>query len=102
MIDVTEILTLIIRLIFAVVAAFVIPWIESKVSAEKLTKAKNLVKIAVQAAEMLYDAGDGVSKKRYVLDYIHMEFSRLHLEFDGDTINNMIESAVLELGSKLG
>jgi len=101
MIDITMILVIIVQLIAATALTFLIPWLKAKFSSEQLNKAKNLVKIAVQAAEMIYGSGMGEKKKAYVEEYIIPEFNKAKLTFDYDTINNMIESSVLELGSKL-
>lgn len=101
MTDITLILSIIVNLIAATAITFLIPWLKAKFSAEQLNKAKNLIKIAVQAAEMLFGSGTGDVKKKYVEDYILPQFAKAGLTFDADTINNMIESAVLELGSKI-
>lgn len=94
MIDLTTILSALITLICALISAFLIPYIKSKVSAEKLETIKAWVKVAVQAAEMLYrETGTGAQKKSYVIEYLNSK----GYDLDTDTLNNLIESAVLEL-----
>lgn len=94
MIDLTSLFEAIITLIFALISAFLIPYIKSKVSAEKFETIKKWVTVAVQAAEMLYhESGMGEQKKAYVIEYLN---SRGY-DLDTDTLNNLIESAVLEL-----
>ena len=97
MIDLTSLFEAIITLIVALISAFLIPYIKSKVSAEKLETIKKWVKVAVQAAEMLYrDSGMGEQKKAYVIEFLNSK----GYDLDTDTLSNLIESAVLELNNK--
>ena len=97
MIDLTSLFEAIITLIVALISAFLIPYIKSKVSAEKFETLKSWVKVAVQAAEMLYrESGMGEQKKAYVIEYLNAK----GYDLDTDTLNNLIESAVLELENK--
>lgn len=92
--DLTNLFEAIIALIVAIITTFLIPWLKTKVSAEKLLELQKWVTIAVQAAEMMYtDSGMGDLKKRYVEEFLISKGFKL----DYDTLNNLIESAVLEL-----
>ena len=51
----------------------------------------------VKAAEQLYNANDGAEKKAYVLHYL----AERGIKFDSDTVDKMIESAVLTLHHEL-
>ncbi len=94
MTDLTNIASAIITLIVAVITTFLIPYLKAKVDVEKFAKIKNLVKVAVKAAEMIYKGtGRGTEKKAYVLKYLKENGYTLDL----DSIDNLIESAVLEL-----
>lgn len=94
MIDVTPIINAIIALIAAVITVFIIPWIKSKVEAEKLSKIMSWVKIAVDAAEQIYrESGMGEMKKQYVLDFLEDK----GFTADPNSIDAMIEAAVLSL-----
>lgn len=96
--DLTKIVSLVITLIFTLISTFVVPYIKEKISAEKLDQIKAWVKIAVQAAEMIYkESGMGSKKKEYVLEFL----SDKGINIDYDSINNLIESAVLELKLEL-
>ena len=55
MTDLTNIASAIITLIVAVITTFLIPYLKAKVDAEKFAKIKNWVKVAVEAAEMIYN-----------------------------------------------
>ena len=75
-------------------AAFLIPYIKTKVTAEQLETIKFWVNIAVEAAEMIYvGTGRGEEKKAYVVEFLNSK--GFHL--DTAEIDNIIEAAVLEL-----
>lgn len=95
--DYTQIISAIIALISAMVSAFLIPWLKSKIDAETLKKVSTYVDIAVSAAEQLYTAVDGDAKKAYVLKYL----ADNGIRFDAETIDNLIEAAVLKLHHEL-
>ena len=88
----------IITLLTAIITIFVIPWIRSKISAEELAEIIKWVKIAVQAAEMIYkESGMGPQKKKYVETFL----ADLGINYDEKQIDSLIESAVLELKKEL-
>lgn len=94
MIDLTPIANSIIALIAALISAFLIPYIKRKISAEKLAEVQEWVTVAVRAAEMIYTGtGRGAEKKQYVLEFLAEKGYTL----DIDSIENLIESAVLDL-----
>ena len=55
------------------------------------------MEIAVKAAEQLYNANEGRGEKAYVLHYL----AERGIKFDSDTVDKMIESAVLTLHHEL-
>jgi len=88
----------IITVLVAVMTMFVIPWIKSKMSAEDLAEVLKWVKIAVQAAEMIYkESGMGTAKKAYVEAFLKAN----GIDYDAEKIDALIESAVLELKKEL-
>lgn len=96
MVDITNIVSAVITLIVALVTTFLIPWLKEKFDNEKLANIKAWVKVAVQAAEIIYEGtGKGAEKKAYVLQYLESKGFKL----DTATIENLIESAVLELNT---
>lgn len=94
MIDLTPVVNAIIALIAAAISVFLIPWIKEKIEAEKLEQIMGWVTIAVEAAEQIYrESGMGAKKKAYVLDFL----AKKGITLDVDSIDAMIESAVLDL-----
>ena len=94
MIDITEVIKYAFLLIFAVCSAFLIPYLKAKLGDENFATLKNWVKIAVQAAEMIFkESKMEEQKKEYVLEFLKTKGYKV----DTEAINNLIESAVLDL-----
>jgi len=98
MTNITEIVELIFRLAVVLTTTFLIPYFRSKTTAEQQQKVRLYVKMAVQAAELMYnDHGAGAQKKQYVINYLAEKGYALN----GDELDVYIESAVLELKRSL-
>lgn len=95
--DYTQIISAVIVLISALVSAFLIPWLKTKIDANKLQTIKTYVEIGVKAAEQLYAATDGEEKKAYVINFL----AEHGIRFDVSTIDQLIEAAVLQLHHEL-
>ena len=95
--DYTQIISAVIALISALVSAFLIPWLKTKIDANKLQTIKTYVEIGVKAAEQLYAATDGEEKKAYVISFL----AEHGIRFDVSTIDQLIEAAVLQLHHEL-
>ena len=95
--DYTQIISAIIALISALVSAFLIPWIKTKIDADKLQTIRTYVEIGVKAAEQLYDATDGAAKKAYVISFL----AEKGITFDSEVIDKLIEATVLQLHHEL-
>ncbi|WP_339060106.1 phage holin, LLH family [Tepidibacillus marianensis] len=99
MIDITPIVNAVIAIIAAVITAFLVPWIKSKTTEQQRKEIGAWVKIAVAAAEQLYEGqGRGAEKKAYVLEFL----AKNGLTVDMDAIDTMIEAAVQQLNSSAG
>lgn len=91
---IVRISTIIISLIGAIITYIVVPYIRSKTSAEQRQNIYNLVRITVQAAEQMYDAGlITIPKKEYVVNYLQSK----GINLSEDDLDVMIEAAVREL-----
>ena len=95
--DYTQIISAVIALISALVSAFLIPWLKTKIDANKLQTINTYVEIGVKAAEQLYAATDGEEKKAYVINFL----AEHGIRFDVSTIDQLIEAAVLQLHHEL-
>lgn len=94
MIDFTPVLQAIVGLCAAIITTFVVPYIKSKTTLEQQTQINEWIKIAVSAAEQVYDGpGQGDKKKAYVLTWL----AGHGIAVDEDKLDAMIEAAVYEL-----
>ena len=81
-------------LLAAIFTTVVIPYIKSKTTAQQQAEINAWVKIAVSAAEQIYNgSGRGPEKKAYVLEWLKQR------GIDEAKLDAMIESAVYELKS---
>lgn len=94
MVDLTQVVVAILTLIVSMVSAFLVPYLKTKIGAEKLENIRFWVNIAVEAAEQIYTgSGRGKEKKEYVLKFLQSKGFTLNAE----EIENIIEAAVLNL-----
>ena len=93
-IDLTQIVVALIGVLAAVVTKFVIPYIISKIGAEKRQEVAFWTKLAVEAAEKIFkEHGMGAEKKAYVISFLEEKGFKLNEK----AIDIAIESAVLEM-----
>lgn len=100
--DITAILELIIKLIFAAITIFLLPklkaLISEKVAESDQRKIIRWVELAVQAAEEAERSGliDKKAKYTYALDFLE----KRGVTFDPDTMQALIDSSCWELFNK--
>lgn len=96
MTDITPIVIAFVSMVFAIIGIFLIPFVKSKVGEEKFKDISKWVKIAVNAAEQIYnESGMGEVKKEYVLEFL----KKRGITMDIDSIDALIESEVYKLNS---
>ena len=96
--DITEIVTLVMRLAVVLITTFLVPWIKKRVDAEKLLEVRKWTMIAVEAAEMIYNGMDmGETKKAFVEEFLN----RKGFNLSTDEVDKLIEAAVLEMNNAL-
>lgn len=94
MIDLTQIVIAILTLAISLITAYLIPYLRTKVGAERLETIRFWVGVAVDAAEMIYvGTGRGAEKKEYVTQFLNSKGFSLDIA----EVENLIEAAVLEL-----
>lgn len=97
MTNITPVVEAVLALVAAVITCFLVPYIKSKYGAEKLEEIQKWVRIAVEAAEQIFvGTGLGKQKKAYVEEFLASKGFTL----DSDSIDKMIEAAVLALNGK--
>ena len=98
MFDITPIVEAVFAVLLAVVTCIFVPYIKEKTTEEQQQKINGWIKIAVRAAELIFaGSGRGAEKKQYVLGFLETKGFKL----DENSVDAMIEAAVLELNSGL-
>ena len=96
-IDLTGIVSAVLALLAALITYRLVPYIKSKTNEKEFNEIQMWVKIAVEAAEMIFkETGMGAEKKQYVVDFLEQHGYTI----DFDELDNMIEAAVLELNNE--
>lgn len=91
----TQICLAVISIISALITAFVIPYIKSKVSKEKIEQIDYYTKIAVKCAEQIYGQEEWQEKKQYVMEYVRkMCLEVLNIEITYDQLDTIVEGIV--------
>lgn len=94
MIDITPIVNAFITLIGLLLTTFLIPWIRTKISNEKLKEIQKWTSVGVKAAEMIYtESGMGDAKKKYVRKFLESKGYKLDIE----TVDALIEATVRDM-----
>ena len=92
--DITTIIGAVITLLFAIIAAVLIPYIRGRTTAAQQATILMWVGIAVRAAEQIYNAaGMGEIKKKFVQAFL----AKRNLKCDLVVIDAVIESEVTKL-----
>lgn len=97
-VDITQIIMGLITLLIGLAEAFLIPWIKTKISNEKLAKIVDTIDIFVAAAEQIAarDGYDGKWKKQHVIELLEKNGYTVD-----QTIDEFIEAAVIRLHNEL-
>lgn len=93
--DITIIIEIAVTVISAVLTGFLIPFVRSRLTAEKKERLEFWLSVAVKAAEQLFRNTEkaGAKKKDYVLGFLLSK----GLVFDVDEVTALIESEVYKL-----
>lgn len=93
MIDLTTILEAVIALAVAIIAAFLIPWLNGKITANDREDLLKWVDIAVAAAQQLYYHMDGDDRLQHALDLLESK----GFDINDVAVRDAVEAAVLKL-----
>lgn len=90
-----------IPVIGAIITGFLIPYIKSSISANKLNEIIKWVGKAVSAAEIFFNVPQsGTEKREYVIDFINKMFNSKKTVITTDQIRILLEAAVKEMNDR--
>lgn len=88
----------VISLCGALITAYVVPFIRSKIEANRLNALIDYVRVGVRCAEQIYSHDEWIKKKRYVMetvkDYINLY---MHIEITDEQLDTIVEGIVNEV-----
>lgn len=87
----------IISIIGALITAYVIPWIKTKISAQDMETITFWVRFAVRCADQLFAPEEWQQKKKYVMSYVVDMARKLKIDLTEQDLNILIEAAVNSL-----
>lgn len=100
-IDLMPVIIGVITLIGALLTVFLVPYVKSTVSADKLKQLSTWVKVFVNAAEQLFTgSGRGKEKLQYVADMLRKKGYIIDVDDTTDAVRAMVEATVLELNKE--
>lgn len=94
MINITDIIVAVIGLLSALITAFLVPYLRTKISAERWKQIQEITYVAVSAAEQLGITGKIKDKYTYASSQIKAELDKMGLKYDESVIKSAIEAAV--------
>lgn len=97
MINLTPVFNALIALVFALLTAFLVPWIKANLTAKQTDQLVKWAEIAVAAAQQLYWSVDGETRKQHALELL----AEKGFDIDSTEVQNALEAAVLKLHSEL-
>lgn len=92
-----NIMKLIIAIAVTVVTTYVVPFIKAKIDSERMYEVMRLVAEFVNAAEQIYGAKTGKTKKEFVTELISQKCELIGLKITEEQISALIESAVYDM-----
>ena len=91
---ITKIVEAILTIVLALVSAYVIPWIRTKIGQDKMDQLTCFIDLAVHAAGQLYTPEEWERKKEYVLQLAADKALQLGLGVTEDQLDAIIEGIV--------
>lgn len=92
-----KIIVAIFTILYAIISAYLIPWIRTKIGSDKLEDIIIYTELAVRSAEQLYTAEQWALKKEYVYNYISGLCAEHGIKLTPADIDVIIEGCVNEI-----
>lgn len=96
-----QLLKLIIMVATALITTYLIPWIKSHTDSEKMYSVMRWAHEAVMAAEQIYGAQTGPTKKEYALKFLKKITEAAKIDISDAELLMLIEAAVGEMNIEI-
>ena len=101
MVDITGIVTAVIGVLGAIITTFLIPWLKTKISAEKQEVVLSVADAVVLAVEQVFASLGGVEKKAEAVARVKDWLNQYKIVVDDQMIDEAIESAVKRMNIEI-
>lgn len=101
MVDITPILAAVITVLGSIITAFVIPWIKTKLGAEKASVVLSVADAVVLAVEQIYKGMGGEVKKAEAVARVKDWLKQYKIVVDELTLEAAIEAAVKRMNIEI-
>lgn len=88
----------ILTILATLISAYVIPYINQKITAEDMATIRHYIEIAVRCADQIFTPEQWQEKKQYVFEYIcKVADEKLHIKLTPEDIDVLIEGFVRQI-----
>lgn len=91
---ITKIVEAVLTILLALISAYVIPWLKTKIGQDKMDQLNSFIELAVRAAEQLYTPEEWEQKKAYVVGLAQAKIQQLGIGLTEDQLDAIIEGIV--------
>lgn len=88
------ILDAVVALVSVLISAVLIPYIKSKVDAEKLAKIEEYASTAIRCAEQIFTPEEWLEKKEYVTSYVARKAQDIGIDMTSEDVELLVEGFV--------
>jgi ABC-type antimicrobial peptide transport system permease subunit len=94
----TKVLLSVISICSALITAYVVPYVKSKISANEFDTLTTYISCAVRCAEQIYTKEEKTQKKDFVIEYARNILNeKLHLDISYEELDTLVEGIVNEI-----
>lgn len=99
MTDITQIVLAVLGLLGTIITTFVIPILKNKLTEQQQERLNTAVRIAVYAAEQIFNSDEGRQKKAWVINLLNEQGYHANTDAIDAQIEAMVNQMRIELGA---
>jgi LL-H family phage holin len=92
-----EFVKIVVMVVALLISVYLIPWIKSKLSADKISEIAFWVEKAVLYAQQVFNSSTGTEKKAIVTEFLKAQLEAKDISISDEQINILIEAAVKQM-----
>lgn len=96
-----NILKLVVSVVCALIAVYLVPYLKNKLQDEKYAQLLYMVEVAVRAAEQTIGSGEGKLKKEEVMSFVLRWMADNGIKITEEQLSQLIESTVFNMNLEI-